>query len=150
MVGMSTDDDRQLGVIDHMAASPVSGSGFLTGPGLVEHPVRFAVVDGRAIHDGCIDMGPVEEVEAEAAEIARRRELRLTTAFAGGEDGALTVGPLGIGLPTDSSFLWTNGQVAYAVDAGVPNQQRVTDAINHIQANTGIRFTLRTSANAGS
>lgn len=145
---MSTDDDRQLGVIDHMAASPVSGSGFLTGPGLVEHPVRYAVVDGRAIHDGCIDMGPVEEVEAQAAEVARRRERRLTTAFAGSEDGATTVGPLGIGLPTDSSFLWTNGQVAYAVDAGVPDQQRVTDAIDHIQQNTGIRFTLRTSANA--
>jgi hypothetical protein len=150
MVGMSTDDDRQLGVIDHMAASPVSGSGFLSGPGLVEHPVRYAVVDGRAIHDGCIDMGPVEEVEAETAEVMRRRELRLTTAYAGSENGAVPTGPLGIGLPTDSGFLWTNGQVAYAVDAGLPNQQRVTDAINHIQQNTGIRFTLRTSANAGS
>ncbi|SOD97895.1 M12 family metallopeptidase [Blastococcus haudaquaticus] len=149
---MSTQDDRQLGVVDHMAAGPVSGSGFLTGPGLFEHPVRYAVVDGRAIHDGCIDMGPVDEVEAQAAEVAARREARLTTAFAGSEDGdaRLTVTPFGIGLPSDSAFLWPAGQVAYAIDAGLPNQQRVTDAIAHLQQNTGIRFTLRTAANAGS
>jgi hypothetical protein len=152
MVGMSTDDDRQLGVIDHMAAGPVTGRGFLTGPGLVDHPVEYAVVDGRAIHEGCIDLGPVDQVAAEAVEVARRRELRLTTAYAGSADGAAApgVGPLGIGEPTDSSFLWTNGQVAYSIDSGVPNQARVTDAIAHLQQNTGIRFTLRTSANAGS
>lgn len=147
---MNADEDRQPGSIDHMAASPVSGSGFLTGPGLYEHPVRYAVVDGRAIHDGCIDMGPAEQVAAEAVETARRRELRLTTAFAGSEDGAVPPGARGIGEPTSSQFLWTNGQVAYTVDAGVPNQARVTDAINHLQQNTGIRFTLRTSANAAS
>jgi hypothetical protein len=121
---MNADEDRQPGSIDHMAASPVSGSGFLTGPGLYEHPVRYAVVDGRAIHDGCIDMGPAEQVAAEAVETARRRELRLTTAFAGSEDGAVPPGARGIGEPTSSQFLWTNGQVAYTIDAGVPNQAR--------------------------
>lgn len=148
---MSThDDDRQLGVTDHMAASDVTGHGFLTGPGLLEFPVQYAVVDGRAIHEGCIDMGPVAEVEAEARAIAERRALRLTTARAGAEDGAPDGVTHGIGLPADSGFLWTDGRVAYEIDGGVPNRQRVTDAIAHLEQNTGIRFTLRTAGNAGS
>jgi hypothetical protein len=78
----------------------------------------------------------------------------LTVAFAGSTDGAVRNAPdvheAGIGLPGDSTFLWTNGRVAYEIDGGVPNPGRVTDAIAHIEANTGIRFTVRTAANAGS
>ena len=79
---MNPQDDRQLGVIDHMAGSDVTAVGYLTGPGLFEQPVTYAVVDGRAIYDGCIDMGAADEVAAQAEEIAAGRELRLTTAFA--------------------------------------------------------------------
>jgi hypothetical protein len=149
---MNPQDDRQLGVIDHMAGSDVTAVGYLTGPGLFEQPVTYAVVDGRAIYDGCIDMGPADEVAAQAEEIAERRVLRLTTAFAGSSNGGSPgdVSTSGVGLPGDSTFLWTNGRVAYEVDGGVPNPARVTDAIAHIEANTGIRYTLRTAANAGS
>ena len=150
---MNPQDDMQLGVIDHMAGSDVTALGYLTGPGLFEHPVVYAVVDGRAIHEGCIDMGPADEVAADAERIGARRALRLTTAFAGSTEGDLSGSPdlqAGIGLPGDSTFLWENGRVAYEIDGGVPNPGRVTDAIAHIEANTGIRFTLRTAANAGS
>ena len=149
---MTPQDDQQLGYVDHMAGSDVTALGYLTGPGLFEHPVTYAVVDGRAIHDGCIDMGPADAVAAEAAEVAQRRALRTTVAFAGASEGesGLDVHEAGVGLPGDSTFLWTNGQVAYEIDGGVPNPGRVTDAIGHIEANTGIRFTRRTAANAGS
>ena len=149
---MTPQDDRPLGYVDHMAGSDVTALGYLTGPGLFEHPVTYAVVDGRAIHDGCIDMGPADAVAAEAAEVAQRRALRTTVAFAGASEGesGLDVHEAGVGLPGDSTFLWTNGQVAYEIDGGVPNPGRVTDAIGHIEANTGIRFTRRTAANAGS
>ena len=64
------DDDRQLGFIDHMTGSDVTAIGYLTGPGLFEHPVTYSVVNGRAIYEGCIDMGPADEVAAQAVEIA--------------------------------------------------------------------------------
>ncbi len=150
-------DDQQLGLIDHMAHGSETGQGYLSGPGLVEFPVQYVVVDGRAIHEGCIDMGPVEQVRADAEEISRRRAVRQTVAYAGsegpgsGRDGTIPDEVShGLGLPGDSDFLWTNGRVAWAVDAGVPNQQRITDAITHLQQNTGIRFTQRTSANQAS
>jgi Astacin (Peptidase family M12A)/Bacterial tandem repeat domain 1 len=150
MVDMDTDGDGQVEVVDHLADEPLTGRGYLTGPGLVEFPVEYAVVDGRAIHEGCIDMGPVEQVEAQTAEIDSRRQRLLTTAFAGSSGATPDDVARGVGLPPDSSKLWTNGRVAYTVDAGVPNQQRVTDAIAHLHQNTGIRFTLRTPANASS
>jgi len=149
-------DDQQLGVTDHMAHGSETGEGYLSGPGLVEFPVTYVVVDGRAIHDGCIDMGPVEQVRAEAEEIGRRRAVRQTVAYAGsdgpsGRDGVVPDDVAhGLGLPGDSQFLWTNGRMAWAVDAGVPNQQRIADATAHIEANTGIRFTQRTAANQAS
>ena len=106
-----------------MAGSDVTAVGYLTGPGLFEQPVTYAVVDGRAIYEGCIDMGPADEVAAQAEEIAQRRALRLTTAFAGSSDGAAPgdVSTSGVGLPGDSTFLWTNGRVAYEIDGGVPD-----------------------------
>jgi hypothetical protein len=36
----------------------------------------------------------------------------------------------------------------YEIDAGLPNKSRVTDAINHWQTKTNVRFVLRTAANA--
>ena len=48
---------------------------------------------------------------------------------------------------TGAQFRWPNGVVPYEIDPGLPNQQRVTDAIAHWEANTTIRFTLRTAAN---
>jgi hypothetical protein len=109
MIRMNPQDDLQLGVIDHMAGSDVTAVGYLTGPGVFEFPVVYSVVDGRAIHEGCIDMGPADEVAVQAQEIAQRRAVRLTVAFAGSTDGAVRNAPdvheAGIGLPGDSTFL---------------------------------------------
>ncbi|MEJ2858532.1 MULTISPECIES: M12 family metallopeptidase [unclassified Saccharothrix] len=121
---------------DDMAASREVRTGFLSGPGFVDKPVRYSVVNGIALYQGCIDMGPAEEVETAAARLRP------------GEPADVGQPPsemLGIGLPSDSDMLWTNGVVPFVVDAGLPNAARVTQAIAHIQDNTGIRFVARGS-----
>ena len=137
---------------DHMAASHKTGRGYLTGPGLFEFPVEYVVVDGHAIHEGCIDLGPVEAVEAEAERI-RSKYLNRRTTEAGtfDKDSSEQIPSLeerGVGLPTTSSFLWTNGVVPYTIASDVPDPGRVDDAIKHIEEMTAIRFVRRTAANA--
>ncbi|OCX51517.1 hypothetical protein BEL04_15950 [Mucilaginibacter sp. PPCGB 2223] len=42
-------------------------------------------------------------------------------------------------------YKWFQGIVYYTIDPGLPNQTRVTDAINHWQTFTNIRFVARTT-----
>ncbi len=134
---------------EHLSQESLTGRGYLTGPGLYEYPVEYAVVDGLAVHEGCIILGTVEEVEEEAKRILAQH-LGKNSVEAAGEDqeSSSKFVPYGVGLPTDSSFLWTNGVVPYTIAADVPNPSRVDDAIEHIEANTAIRFVKRTTSNA--
>jgi hypothetical protein len=104
---------------------------FILGLTFGPKAVQYAVVDGRAIFEGDIDLGSVEEVEKSNA--AMRGE--------GLEEAVVIPG---------SQFRWPNGTVPYDIDSAMPDQQRVADAIAHWEANTVIRFVLRTAANAGS
>jgi len=127
--------DNQHALVDaEMAASADVRSGYLSGPGFTDVPVKYSVVGDRAIYQGCIDMGGVAEVEQYAEQVRAR---------AAGGDGSSDMIALGIGLPADSTFLWPNGVVPFVIDAGLPNQARVTNAIAHLEANTGIRFVAR-------
>jgi Astacin (Peptidase family M12A)/Bacterial tandem repeat domain 1 len=128
-----------------MASSDDIRSGYLTGPGVYRLPVQYSVVDGIALFGGCIDLGPVEEVEAEAARIHAEAQAGQNAPVHGEEDAPVLQG---VGLPSDSQFLWPNGRVPYEINAALPNQARVTDAIAHIEARSAIRFILRTPANA--
>lgn len=139
-------EQQILTAADEVAASTDRRSGFLSGPGFTDVPVVYSVVDGIALFNGCIDMGPVEQVERAAVEIGTR----LAADAARAQDSSTTAPDdipemAGIGLPADSTFLWPNGVVPFVIDAGLSNQQRVTDAINHFTANTGIRFVARTT-----
>ncbi|MCG9970075.1 M12 family metallopeptidase [Christiangramia crocea] len=44
-----------------------------------------------------------------------------------------------------TEFLWPDNTVYYDIDPSLPNQSRVTDAINHWEANTAVKFVKRTS-----
>jgi hypothetical protein len=66
---------------------------------------------------------------------------------AAAEAGAGDLTPLSVGL-TGQQFRWPNATIPYDIDAALPNQQRVTDAIAHWEANSRMRFVLRTPANA--
>ncbi|MGH3940472.1 MAG: M12 family metallopeptidase [Pseudonocardiaceae bacterium] len=123
-------------------ARTTTHTGYLSGPGFVDVAVRYVVEDGRAIFDGCIDMGPVEQVEAHAAQVQARLA---AAAAAQSESGVPPVQISGIGLPPDSDFLWTNGVVPFIVDPALLKPERVTQAIAHIHENTAIRFVARTN-----
>jgi hypothetical protein len=48
----------------------------------------------------------------------------------------------------DRGYLWPNNLIPYVIDAKLPDQHRITDAIAHWEANTPFRFVERTEANA--
>jgi Astacin (Peptidase family M12A)/Polyglycine hydrolase-like, structural repeat len=130
----------EIVVNNEAVGSRETRTGYLSGPGFVDAAVRYSVVNGIAIFDGCIDMGPVEEVEARAAEVRTAR-----AGGAGQADEGINFEQMGVGLPPDSSFLWTNGIVPFVVDGGLINPTRVTQAIAHLQENSPIRFVPRTN-----
>lgn len=79
-------------------------------------------IDGRAILEGDIDVGATETVERSAqlngAESAAKRQER---------------------------WRWPNATVFFRIDAGLPNAQRVRDAIAHWRANSPLMFVERTN-----
>jgi hypothetical protein len=68
-------------------------------------------------------------------------------------DGDIIIDPSQIdnGLRTEGTYRtaassrWSGKTVYYRIDAGLANQARVTDAINHWRANTSLQFVLRTN-----
>jgi len=127
----------------HMAHGGDRGRGYLSGPGFIDRPVEYAVVNGVCIHAGCIDMGSVDDVRAHAVEVEREKSARQALGEAGARDGEIEL--RGVGLSASSEYLWPNGIVYFTINANVPNQARVQDAIDHIQANSAIRFVRRTT-----
>lgn len=114
-----------------LAESSDIGTAIITGLTFGPKAVQYAVVDGRAIFEGDIDLGTVEEIQKSNA--AMRGE--------GIEAGVVIPG---------SQFRWPSGVVPYEIDPAMPDQQRVHDAIAHWEGNTVVRFVLRTAANAAS
>lgn len=136
-------------VDEHMATSKETRKGYLTGPGLHEFPVDYVVVDGLAIHEGCIELGTAEEVEAQAERIHAVHSCQKMTEVGGStHDLAEPDVQMGVGLPSTSSFLWTNGIVPYTIASDVPDPGRVSDAVRHIEEMTAIRCVRRTATNA--
>jgi astacin (peptidase family M12A) len=111
------------------------GTAVISGSTFTNKSVVYYEVDGMAIVEGDIALGRVEDV-ARATAAARE-------AVASDPNIAF-----GVGI-TGSQFRWPNCQIPYEIDPALPNQQRVTDAIAHWEANTSFRFPLRTAANAG-
>ncbi len=116
---------RKPTVHGELRSGPVAGTALVDGATFTQKPLLYANVDGEAIFEGDIVLGSVQQLQqTQARDIAQRS----------------------IGI-TGAQFRWPNAVVPYEIDPGLPNQQRVTDAIAHWEANTTIRFTLRTAAN---
>jgi len=111
------------------------GTAVVSGATFTNKSVVYYEVEGMALVEGDIALGTVEEVKR-ATDAAR-------AAVASDPSIAFSVGITG------SQFRWPNCQVPYEIDPALPNQQRVTDAIAHWEANTAFRFPLRTAANVG-
>jgi hypothetical protein len=89
--------------------------------------VQYVEVDGRPTFEGDIVL-----------DLVTSGGLRAGDPVAEEESGVIIVG---------QQFRWPNGLVPFDIDAALPNQARVTDAIAHWQRNTRIRFVRRTAAN---
>jgi hypothetical protein len=127
--GSSGAEDRP----EHYADSEVHTC-FISGNTFRAKAVQYVVVDGMAMFEGDIVLGTEEQVARESEVLAA--ELR----------GEVASGV----IITGAQFRWTNCQVPFDIDPALPNQNRVTDAIAHWQANTGFNFVARTPANAAS
>lgn len=105
---------------------------FIDGVTFRSKPVQYTVVEDMAIVEGDINLGPVEQVERESE--MRKAEL----------SGAPVAAAA---LITGSQYRWPNCTVPYQIAADLPNQNRVTEAIAHWEANTQFNFVLRTTGN---
>ena len=115
--------------------------GYISGVTFDLKEIEYAVVDGRAVFEGDIVIGTVEEIET--AERVGTRRLR------SGEVGETPPDQLRRGMVlrgcviVGAHFRWPDGVIPYTIDPSLPNQQRVTDAIGHWERNTSIRFVAR-------
>ncbi|MEO8577437.1 MAG: M12 family metallopeptidase [Gemmatimonadales bacterium] len=110
-------------------ASPKVRTALIRGNSFAAKAVQYVEVDGLAIFEGDIVLGTVEEVES-ATEMLRAEMTQ------GVESGVAITG---------AQFRWPNCRVPFRIDAALPNQNRVTDAIAHWHANTNYRFVARTT-----
>lgn len=108
-------------------------TGFISGTTFQNKAVQYSVVGDRAFFEGDICLGTVDELERQAG-LARSVE----------SDSDIARGV----VITGAQYRWPNALMPYDIDASLPNQARVTDAIAHWEANTNMRFVRRTAANA--
>jgi astacin len=106
--------------------------GYISGVTFQNKQVKYSAVDGLAVFEGDIILGTVEAMEGQTAAI------RSGTA-SDVERGTVIKG---------QQYRWPNALMPYIIDSAMTAQNRVTDAIAHWQANVGVSFVLRTSANA--
>lgn len=90
--------------------------------------LQYVDVGGVAVVEGDIALGTVEEVDT-ATQQAREVP----------EGVAMAVAISG------TQFRWTGCTVPFEIDPALPNQARVTDAIQHWRDNTALRFVERTT-----
>jgi hypothetical protein len=109
-------------------AAPGTGTTVINGLTFAGKPVTYATVGDLAIFEGDIVLGRAADLEGTAnrdADVA-----------------------YGVAI-TGSHYRWPNALVPYEIEAGMPDQYRVTDAIAHWTASSALQFVLRTTANAG-
>jgi hypothetical protein len=112
---------------EHLASTNVKSS-YITGATFGLKEVKYSAVDGQAIFEGDIVLGSVAEMDQIKKQVENPAP-----------DVAASV------IITGNQFRWPDGVVIFRIDSSLPNQQRVTDAIQHWEANTNIRFRQRTT-----
>jgi hypothetical protein len=96
--------------------------------------LQYVEIDGHARVEGCIDIGPIAEVE------------RQTKLLRDNPDAALrgNLDVLGVAI-RELRYRWKDKIIPYTIADGMPDQMRVTDAIAHWHDKTPIRFIARTN-----
>lgn len=112
----TTEDDKC-----ECRSGPVFGSALFSSATFSNRWLHYAEVDGKAMFEGDIVLGSTADMQADEA-------------------GNPVLFSIGI---TGNQFRWPSGRIPFEIDPALPNQQRVTDAIAHWHAKTGIRFVAR-------
>lgn len=108
----------------YAARGPVH-TGWIIGQNGRPMEVTYEVQHGSAIWQGDIDLGPVEWISATAEEAIQRKNQK--------QPG------VSLGVAIDgTSYRWPGGVVPYVIPKSFPSPSRITNAIAHIEANTGI------------
>jgi hypothetical protein len=108
-------------------SSTETRSGYISGNTFQRRLLQFAVVDGLALFEGDIALGPIESFESEAQPTSGELPVR------------------GIGI-VGNQFRWPRGVVPWRSQPAL--RPLVLSAIQHWEANTNIRFVERTADNA--
>lgn len=127
--GNHSDDQPHQELIDGLPEQPILRTALVAGNTFGIKSVQYVEVDGKAIVEGDINLGPADKVAA-ATEVFRDQ------ASAGIAFGVVISG---------AQFRWTNCTVPYEIDPNLPAQNRVTDAIAHWTANSVLTFVPRTT-----
>jgi len=103
-------------------------TGIITGRTFMLKTVRYSDIDGDAIFEGDIVLGTVAEMEDAYKKITESNDVQetLKAVFIAG-----------------SQFRWPNGVIPFRIDPGLPDPDRVTEAIKHWHDRTPIRFVPR-------
>lgn len=123
---------------EHVSGTP--GEGFYELTSGTISPVTYRVVDGVAMFEGDIRLGPVAEVEAFSASV--RTRLAATGSL---QAEPRAVDPRG-SVITGNQFRWPGGIVPFVTQPSI--RDIVLNAIRHWEQHTRIRFVERVPANA--
>lgn len=111
--------------------------GFISGLTFKNKPVQYTVVDGFAFFEGDIILGTADEMAAHTQAV-----------LSGNAEAIQDDLQRGVAV-TGAQYRWPNALMPYEIDPGLPNKNRVTDAIAHWISKTNLNFVERTASNAG-
>lgn len=115
-------------------------TGFFEGVKLSQTALQYSVIDGMAVFEGDIILGPADTLDALSDEIRSGRTTELAA------DMIDTNLQQGVAI-TGRVFRWPNAKIPYDIEQGFPNSERITKAIEHWEEKTPIRFVRLTQAN---
>jgi astacin len=106
--------------------------GYIKGVTFSSKLVEYTVVNGLAMFEGDIVLGPADRIEEQ---------------FKAASEMQSYLPAKGIGI-TGDRYRWPNGLIPYAIDPSLQYPYRVYDAIAHWESKTRIRFVQITEENA--
>lgn len=119
---------KEQGATGEQIKAPEVRHSYISGATFGLKQIRYGDVNGQAIFEGDIVLGTVGEMEAIREQVENPQpDVEFSTVIVGNQ------------------FRWPNGVIIFRIDPNLPNQQRVTDAIQHWEANTNLRFRQRTN-----
>jgi hypothetical protein len=117
--------------------------GYLYDEELGLYPITYSVLDGLAIMQGDMVLGPIADIEAGESLIAASQVTRSPS-----ERSPMTIRP-GVHLDAiaiaGTNFRWSEATIPFVIDPTYPTPEIVNQAIEHYRRTTSIRFVERTN-----